>query len=98
MRKYINFALRGNMAVHMYDPTLKLVQAVNNPNLDKVLPAVLGISPLATPTPTVSVPEQEQQEKEREAAAAVQREREEREEREEMEEETDDFVSSPISR
>jgi hypothetical protein len=32
MRVHINCALRGNMNLHMYDPTLKLVQAVRNPN------------------------------------------------------------------
>lgn len=32
MRKYINFALTGNTNIHMFDPTLKLVQAIRNPN------------------------------------------------------------------
>lgn len=38
MRRHINFALGGNMNIHMYDPTLKLVQAVRNPNPPKVMP------------------------------------------------------------
>lgn len=87
MRRYINFALRGNMNIHMYDPTLKLVQAVNNPNPPVTVPAV-SLSPL-----TVSSPEkqQEQQRVEEENTAK-------REEREEREEEQDLFASSPVSR
>lgn len=42
MRQHINFALRGNMNIHMYDPTLKLVQAIKNPNPPKVLPPSLA--------------------------------------------------------
>ena len=42
MRRHINFALTGNMNIHMYDPTLKLVQAVRNPNPPKVLPSSLS--------------------------------------------------------
>jgi hypothetical protein len=43
MRRHINFALRGNMNIHMYDPTLKLVQAVRNPNPPIVAPAATPV-------------------------------------------------------
>mmetsp|Transcript_15218 Transcript_15218/g.25266 ORF Transcript_15218/g.25266 Transcript_15218/m.25266 type:complete len:601 (+) Transcript_15218:90-1892(+) len=46
MRRHINFALRGNKNIHMYDPTLKLVQAVRNPNPPKVMPVA---SPVKQP-------------------------------------------------
>lgn len=44
MRRHINFALLGNMNIHMYDPTLKLVQAVRNPNPPKVIPAASPVT------------------------------------------------------